>query len=35
MTHADIASEQTEDIKEGWNEFYWNPLKNYFKKLYK
>ena len=35
MVHSDVPAEQTEDIKDGWNEFYWKPLKVYFKKLYK
>jgi activator of HSP90 ATPase len=33
MTHSGVPAEQVEDIKEGWNEFYWKPLKEYFKKL--
>jgi activator of HSP90 ATPase len=32
MIHSDVPQEQAEDIKEGWNEFYWKPLKEYFKK---
>jgi len=27
-----IPQDQAEDIKEGWIEFYWEPLKKYFKK---
>lgn len=32
MIHSDVPAEQAEELKEGWNEFYWEPLKEYFKK---
>jgi activator of HSP90 ATPase len=32
MIHSDIPQEQKEELAEGWNEFYWTPLKEYFKK---
>lgn len=32
MVHSGIQKEQAADIKEGWTEFYWAPLKEYFKK---
>ena len=32
MVHKDVPAEQAEDLAEGWQEFYWNPLKEYFKK---
>jgi activator of HSP90 ATPase len=32
MVHSGVPAEQAEDIKEGWTEFYWRPLKEYFKK---
>lgn len=32
MVHSDVPAEQAEDLKEGWTEFYWKPLKDYFKK---
>lgn len=32
MVHKDVPAEQAEDLAEGWREFYWNPLKKYFKK---
>ena len=35
MIHSDVPAEQAEDLKEGWNEFYWKPLKDYFKKQQK
>ena len=35
IIHSDVPAEQAEDLKEGWNEFYWKPLKDYFKKIHK
>jgi activator of HSP90 ATPase len=32
MVHSNIPKEQEEELADGWNEFYWNPLKEYFKK---
>ncbi len=32
MVHSSVPVEQAEEIAEGWVEFYWNPLKAYFKK---
>ena len=32
MVHSDIPEEQKEELAEGWNEFYWTPLKEYFSK---
>jgi uncharacterized protein YndB with AHSA1/START domain len=32
MVHSGVPAEQAEDIAEGWNEFYWEPLKEFFKK---
>jgi len=32
MIQSDVSAEQTEELKEGWIEFYWKPLKEYFKK---
>jgi activator of HSP90 ATPase len=29
MTHTNVPSEQAEDYRIGWIEFYWNPLKQY------
>ncbi len=34
MVHQDVPAEQMEELKEGWNDFYWTPLKNYFKQLH-
>ncbi len=31
MIHSDVPTEMIEELKEGWNEFYWKPLKEYFK----
>ena len=33
VTHSNVPAEQVKDLKEGWNESYWKPLKEYFKKL--
>ncbi len=30
MLHSNVPKEQAEEIAEGWTEFYWNPLKEYF-----
>jgi uncharacterized protein YndB with AHSA1/START domain len=32
MVHSGVPAEQAEDILQGWNEFYWEPLKKFFKK---
>ena len=32
MVHSDVPVEQAGELKEGWTEFYWKPLKDYFKK---
>lgn len=32
MTHTNVPAEQTEDYTQGWIDFYWNPLKQYFRK---
>jgi activator of HSP90 ATPase len=32
MVHSDAPAEQENDLKQGWTDFYWEPLKNYFKK---
>jgi hypothetical protein len=30
MVQSDTPPEQAEELKEGWTEFYWKPLKKYF-----
>jgi activator of HSP90 ATPase len=30
MIHSNVPEEQADDLAEGWNEFYWKPLKEYF-----
>ena len=30
MVHSNVPKEQADEIAEGWIEFYWNPLKEYF-----
>jgi activator of HSP90 ATPase len=32
MVHSGVPADQAEDTAEGWNEFYWEPLKEFFKK---
>ena len=32
MVHSDVPAEQADDIEQGWIDFYWKPLKDYFKK---
>ncbi len=32
MIQSNVPSDQADDLAEGWNEFYWEPLKRYFAK---
>jgi activator of HSP90 ATPase len=32
MVQSDIPVEQKEELKQGWIDFYWEPLKKYFEK---
>jgi len=32
MVHSNVPEEQAEDIKQGWVDFYWAPMKKYFNK---
>jgi uncharacterized protein YndB with AHSA1/START domain len=32
MTHSNIPKIKKEDLADGWEEWYWTPLKKYFKK---
>ncbi|OGD47069.1 hypothetical protein A3K79_02065 [Candidatus Bathyarchaeota archaeon RBG_13_46_16b] len=32
MIHSNVPAEQADDLAEGWNKFYWKPLKEYFTK---
>ena len=32
MIHSNIPTEQKEEMKQGWIDYYWEPLKSYFKK---
>ena len=32
MIHSNVPAEQADDLAEGWNEYYWKPLKEYFTK---
>jgi len=30
MIHTDVPAEQVDELAQGWVEFYWEPLKEYF-----
>jgi uncharacterized protein YndB with AHSA1/START domain len=32
MVHSNVPKEIAEDASDGWVEFYWKPMKKYFKK---
>lgn len=32
MTHSKVPEEQADDYAEGWMDYYWNPLVEYFQK---
>jgi len=32
MVHSNVPAEQADDYKQGWKDYYWEPLKEYFKK---
>jgi activator of HSP90 ATPase len=32
MIQSNIPAEQEEELKQGWIDYYWEPLKNYFEK---
>ena len=32
MMHSNVPKSQADEIKQGWKEFYWDPLKRYFNK---
>ncbi|WXG44402.1 MAG: SRPBCC domain-containing protein [Promethearchaeati archaeon SRVP18_Atabeyarchaeia-1] len=32
MVHSNVPAEQADDYKQGWTDFYWKPLREYFKK---
>jgi len=32
MTQSNAPAEQAKELEEGWTEFYWNPLREYFKR---
>ena len=32
MVHSDVPAEQANELEQGWTDFYWKPLKDYFKK---
>jgi len=32
MVHSNVPKEVADDAADGWTEFYWEPMKKYFKK---
>jgi activator of HSP90 ATPase len=32
MVHSKVPAEQAEEYAEGWRDYYWEPLKKYFRK---
>jgi hypothetical protein len=32
MVQSNVPEEQADEAAEGWKEWYWNPLKEYFSK---
>ncbi len=32
MVHSDVPRAQAVEVEQGWTEYYWNPLKEYFSK---
>jgi len=32
MLQTDVPAEQLVSYEQGWKDFYWNPMKDYFKK---
>jgi activator of HSP90 ATPase len=32
MVQSNVPKEQADEVADGWVEYYWNPLKEYFKK---
>ena len=32
MIHSKVPAEQAESYADGWKEFYWDPMKEYFRK---
>ena len=34
MVQSSVPEELAEDLRNGWNEFYWEPLREYFKNLH-
>ncbi len=32
MVHTEVPAEQADSYRQGWIDFYWDPLKAYFQK---
>jgi len=30
MVHSNVPKAQADEVEQGWTEFYWTPLKEYF-----
>ena len=35
MVHSNVPKEIADEAADGWTEFYWDPMKKYFKKVQK
>ena len=33
MVHSEVPEQQAESYRQGWIDYYWNPLKEYFRKV--
>jgi activator of HSP90 ATPase len=33
LRHSNVPASQSADYADGWEEFYWKPLKNYFRRI--
>ncbi len=32
MTQSNVPADQKSELEQGWKDFYWKPLKDYFRK---
>jgi hypothetical protein len=32
MVHSSVPAEQAKEYAQGWKDYYWEPLKEYFRK---
>jgi activator of HSP90 ATPase len=33
MIHSDVPAEMEDELRQGWIDFYWDPLKDYFENM--